>query len=304
MQEVSCARCGRSVPINASIVHEEKSYCDTCAEELKGQPDVDWKGAHPGVDPTICAWCGKDNHRHPFPTDGVAPVCPDCHAKQIKRPLPTWVKLFLAAVALIAIGGFFVNARFFQAWMGFRTASRIFAAGDYAGAASGMAAAGKLVPESTDLADVAGLYQGVSFYMADRSADALPLLQQWVHTHPDDDEVGRLALQAEVGAAFDSHRYQDMYAASVKARNKYPSDSTLALQVASAAACVYADTGERRYDKEARDLVSAVRGSVSQADSAGAEEYITRVLYRLDSREIIDSDEYYRRFPVPERSTK
>jgi tetratricopeptide (TPR) repeat protein len=304
MQEVSCSRCGRSVPTNESVVHEAQSYCGTCAEELKNQPGLDWAGAHPGVDPTVCAWCGKDNCRHAFSTDGVAPVCPDCHARQVKRPLPTWVKLFLAAVVVIAVGGFAANARFFQAWMDYRACGPALASGDYARAASTMAAAARLVPESTDLVEVAGLYQAISFLAANRSTEALPLFQQWARNHPEDDSVAGLALQAELGAAFDNRRYQDMYAASVKLRDRNPRDYTPMLGVASAAACLYAETGETHYHQEAQGIIAVVRGGVSPSDSADAEEYIARILYRLESRQIIDQAEYYRRFPVRERSAK
>jgi len=109
--------------------------------------------------------------------------------------------------------------------MDYRASGPALASGDYARAASTMAAAAKLVPESTDLAEAAGLFQAINFLAEDKSTEALPLFQRWSRNHPEDDSI------------------------------------------------------------------AGVRGGVSPADCADAEEDITRILYRLESRQIIDRAE-------------
>ena len=148
------------------------------------------------------------------------------------------------------------------------------------------------------------MYQGIDLYVTDRSAEAVPLLLQWAQKHPDDEGITRIELQAEASAAFDARRYQDMYAASVKVRDKYPADHGAMLAVASAAACMYVVTTEEHYRQEALDIIGGVRGNLSADESAAAEDLIRRTVYRLDNREIIDPEEYYRRFPEQDRSTR
>jgi hypothetical protein len=85
-------------------------------------------------------------------------------------------------------------------------------------------------------------------------------------------------------------------------RARAPDNDRHALSAASAAACRYAESGEERYRREAEELIRTVRGRVPAAQSGEVEEYVERIQYRLDSRQIIDQDEYYRRFPERQRS--
>ena len=116
MREVTCSQCGRSVPMNDSMVYDDRVFCMTCAEVRGKEPEVTWKDARRGVDPTVCAWCRRDNGSTPLPTDGVAPVCPDCHERQLRHPFPRWVRIFLFLVIALAAGGMVLNARFYRAW--------------------------------------------------------------------------------------------------------------------------------------------------------------------------------------------
>lgn len=302
MREVTCSRCGRSVPMNDSTIHEEQTYCAACAGELKEQPEVSWVGARQGVDPTVCAWCGRDNGSSPLPSDGVAPLCSDCHERHLRHPFPLWVQLFLVVVLAAAAGGMVANARFFRAWTGIRQANREMALGLFESGAKRMATAAAQVPESQDLAAVSQLYRGVSLLQLDRSAEAAPLLRQWASQHPDDEGILRFALMAESNAAFEARQYELMHRKATELRNRAPDEDWYTLSAASAAACRYAEAGEERYRREAEELIRTVRGRAPAAQSGEFEEYIERIQYRLDSRQIVDRDEYYRRFPARRRS--
>lgn len=297
MREVTCRQCGRSVPMNDSVEREGSTYCATCAEEQKSRPDVSWIGARPGVDPTICAWCRRDNGSTPLPNDGVAPVCDACNERHLHHPFPGWIFLFLVLAFGLAAGAMVVNARFYGAWIGFRAAQRDFGAGRFEQAASRIVAAAARVPESTDLAEASTLFQGFSLVFLDRSAEAVPLLRQWVTSHAEDTAVGAFLLQAEIGAAYDARDYALMYEKAAEMRDRSPDANQSMLQLASAAACRYAETGDERFRREAETLVNQVRARAPAEEREATEEYIARILHRLSTREIIDKNEYDRRFP-------
>jgi hypothetical protein len=303
VREVTCSRCGKFVPTNDSSIHGGQTFCSACIEELKGSADVSLEGALPGVDPTICAWCGKDNGSSPLPSDGVAPVCHDCHERHLRHIFPAWVLVFLGAVLAVAAAGMAANLRFFRSWTGIRMAKHDLAAGRLENAATRMAAAAALVPESEDLAEASRLYEGLSLLQRDRPAEALPLLQRWVQKYPGDKSVLLDVLIAEYGAAFYTRQYEQMYRKAVELRTRIPNDDMINMYVASAAACRFAESGDERYRREAEELIRAVRARVPPAQADIIEEGIERIQYRLESRQIIDRAEYYRRFPERRRST-
>ena len=258
---------------------------------------MSWIGARPGVDPTVCAWCRRDNGSTPLPNDGVAPVCDACNERHLHHPFPGWIFLFLVLAFALAAGAMVVNARFYGAWSGFRAARRDFAEGRFEQAASGIAAAAARVPESVELAEASWLFQGVFFVFQDRSAEAVPLLRRWVTVHAEDETIGQLLLQAEIGVAYDARDYALMYEKAADLRDSSPGVNQSVLQLASAAACRYAETGDERFRREAETLVSQVRARAPAEEREATEEYIARILHRLSTREIIDKDEYDRRFP-------
>jgi hypothetical protein len=158
------------------------------------------------------------------------------------------------------------------------------------------------VPESKDLAEASVLFQGISFVFQDRSAEAVPLLRRWMTSHAEDAAIGVLLLEAELGAAYDARDYALMYEKAVDLRDRSPGVNRSVLQLASAAACRYAETGDERFRREAETLVGQVRERATAEEREANEEYIARILHRLSTREIIDKDEYDRRFPRPSGS--
>ena len=68
--------------------------------------------------------------------------------------------------------------------------------------------------------------------------------------------------------------------------------------VASALACKYAKTGDSSYREQAEGMLAQAANDAKTEPNAQKiyDEYAERIQYRLKSREIIDTDEYNRRF--------
>ncbi len=112
-----------------------------------------------------------------------------------------------------------------------------------------------------------------------------------------------LAVSAETlegSAAFERKDYDRFLAVAEKASKENADSPQLAAMLASALACKYAVTGNEEYRKraeaaleKARKLAASSSSAELQADLTGWEE---RTRYRLKSREIIEREEFDRRF--------
>ena len=79
---------------------------------------------------------------------------------------------------------------------------------------------------------------------------------------------------------------------------KTPDDPAAAGAVASALACKYAVTGDPEFRKQAEQMLDKAQTLAQQSPQSKAsfDEYAERIRYRLQTREIIDKEEYDRRF--------
>ena len=99
------------------------------------------------------------------------------------------------------------------------------------------------------------------------------------------------------GAAFEHKDYDRFLELSKSALKMSPQDPRLLATVASGLACKYATTGLPEYRTQAEQALAQAREqSLSAEEKANYEEYAERIVYRLNSREIIDKDVYDRRF--------
>ena len=127
--------------------------------------------------------------------------------------------------------------------------------------------------------------------------DAARLMHEAAAAYP---EAPGLALAADWydgGAAYERKDYDTFLAISQK-QWKHASTSETAAVVASAFACKYAVTGDPSYRKQAEEMLHSAN-DLAQSDQKALQsyqEYAERILYRLNSREIIDKQEYDRRF--------
>lgn len=113
-------------------------------------------------------------------------------------------------------------------------------------------------------------------------------------------ESRNLAVAADFyagGAAFERKDYDSFVAFSRAAMNKTPEDPHVVAGVASALACKYAVSGNPEFRASAEELLGKAKALTKDAEAqADYEEYAERIRHRLDTREIIDKEEYDRRY--------
>lgn len=129
------------------------------------------------------------------------------------------------------------------------------------------------------------------------AAEAARLMHEAAALYP---EARGLAIAAEAsdeGTAFEAKDYDRFLTIAAKQWQEYPSAETAAA-VASALACKYAVTGDPKYKQQSEEMMEAARQKVGTDPEAlkAFQEYIERIRYRLDSRQIISKTEYDRKF--------
>jgi hypothetical protein len=121
-------------------------------------------------------------------------------------------------------------------------------------------------------------------------------------------ELPSLAFAAEFydsGAAFARKDYDTFVAITKKQWNEHPS-AAMAAALASSLACKFAVTDDATYKQQSEEMLAKAQ-QMAQGDAEALknlEEYLPRIRYRLDTRQIITKKEYDRRFRSAEASKK
>jgi len=123
-----------------------------------------------------------------------------------------------------------------------------------------------------------------------------PQEQEALAIKPNDPEYTMALLQAESGLAYEQRDYDRFLEAEETLAKRQPDDPIAALGVASAHACKYAVTGDATPRTLAERQIEAA-SKMKGADGPAFAEYLDRIRYRLETREIISRNEYRRRFP-------
>jgi hypothetical protein len=129
-----------------------------------------------------------------------------------------------------------------------------------------------------------------------KEVEAARLMHEAAAAYP---ELPGFATAAEVydsGAAFARKDYDTFVAITRKQWNEHPS-AAMAAALASSLACKYAVTGEVTYRRESEEMLAKAQ-QMSKGDAQALknlEEYLPRIRYRLDTRQIITKKEYDRR---------
>lgn len=99
-------------------------------------------------------------------------------------------------------------------------------------------------------------------------------------------------------AAFDRKDYDSFLEISKAASAKWPNDPQRIAGLASALACKYAVTGDQAFRKQSEDTLEKARllAQRSPEEKTNFDAFAERIRYRLASREILDTEEYNRRF--------
>lgn len=132
---------------------------------------------------------------------------------------------------------------------------------------------------------------------AHRDDEAVALMQQASNEYPESADLAVAALYYKAGAAFDRKDYDGFLEFSTAVMQKSPDSSSTVAGVASALAAKYASTGNPEFRARSEEMLAKAQAlSQTPEDKANFQEYAERIRYRLDTREIIDKDEYDRRF--------
>jgi hypothetical protein len=272
-----------------------RTLCNACCAEMLAQAPAPRPDLQRQVDPTICANCNSDNGTVPLRQLAGLPVCDRCEAFFRNRPFPAWVKLSLAAVlALVAISLIW-NMRFFQAYLELKRFAAYSEQGQLEAATAQMSLAASHVPESRELCGMATFFQGVDLRRQNKYAEALPKLVQSRGQVPPEWDVDTLILHTRGAAAFDAKDYDEFLAAATTLNQRRPDEPYSRATLASALACKYVQTGDAAFRDRALACLREAKNM--PAKDPTFPEYENRILYRIESREIITLEEFQKRFP-------
>jgi len=129
------------------------------------------------------------------------------------------------------------------------------------------------------------------------SAEAAKLMRAAAQEYPEAPNLSLAAERLDEGAAFEAGDYDKFLALAQQHFKQSPNFMTEGA-VASALACKYAKTGDSSYREQAEGMLAQAANDAKTEPNAQKiyDEYAERIQYRLKSREIIDTDEYNRRF--------
>ena len=294
MIKVRCESCQQEFPMADTVKVSDRLLCVACGNAFLAVA----KTVSPGAvrrepDPTICARCGADHGETRLEPVAGAPVCPSCANHLRNYPFPVWLKLSAVGLVALVIFSLTWNARFILAYRELHQFTAAMSEGDIDRAAALMTAAADHVPEASDLRLHADYLQGISLLQQDKCDEAVVHFQRCQQLPPDMG-VRSLTLQAEMSAAFNKKDYDRFLDRSQEWLRELPQDRTAVAAVASAYACKYAVTGDRQFRNRAMEMLEKAEG---MKDQPLEPTYAQRILHRLESREIIDHDEFVKRFP-------
>jgi tetratricopeptide (TPR) repeat protein len=244
----------------------------------------------------VCGWCDADSPHEHVARIAEVPTCEECDSRMRNFPYPNWVRVGFLLLLLAAVISIVMNSRFLFAYFEHRKAARLMNAGQLNEAADLMQTAANRVPEVKDFDILAGCMRGIALLAADDSRGAVAVFQRLVTMDPGVEHFRTLLLHAESGAAFDDKDYDKFLQTSQTLAAMEPGTADSKMRMASAYACLYVARNDRDALAKARQLLAEAK-ELPASDAEQFEEYYNRILYRIESREIISSKEYARRFP-------
>jgi hypothetical protein len=300
MRSTTCSRCGGEFPRSGAYAFRGAEYCAPCADTLRSDPEASDEEFLALSDPTTCAFCGADGGEAEFPRQMGLPACPACERRLYRAPLPTWVKAFLAAIALVLVACTLLNLPYYRSFALSKSSVAALKRGDLALAAARMGAASAALPKDVDTASTAALLGAWASVSAGDMAAAEGRYEAYLAAVPNDAGIRREYRRVQASLAFDKKEWREFYRHSAAASEGDESPMGL-LARASAAASLWAAYGEADRKAEAEGLIAralaGLSAGLSEGDRAQAEALARRTRYRIDTREILEPDEYYRRHP-------
>lgn len=299
MKQVICEKCEEGFQINDTLKVRGDVVCGPCAESIFTEEKIPANQVQQQIDPTICAGCGLDNGDAEFVKLGPLPVCPTCEALFKNRPFPNWIKTALVGMVILVISTLVWNSRFIRAYCELKCFETAMNAGDLQRGAAYFISAARRVPENEELQAYGTFYEGILLLNQDKPAEALKLLESCRGRINEESGLDVLIMNAQVGVAFNRGDYDEFLQLAKELGELNVDDPTYVGQLASAYACKYAETQNEEY--KVKSLMALERARTLAGNNAELEafhaEYAQRILHRLHTRQIINREEFYKRYP-------
>lgn len=140
--------------------------------------------------------------------------------------------------------------------------------------------------------------QGVDFERKGQWEEGARKMREAARDYPEQPELAYAAESSEETVAFEAKDYDQFLKLAEGNWSRGPQTSLRAGAVASALACKYVVTGEEQMKARAEEMLERARtlSKDSPTEAKAFKEFEERIAYRLRAREIIDTDEYNRRF--------
>jgi len=299
VKQVTCEKCEEGFQINETLKVRGDVVCGPCAESIVTSEKIPVDQVQQQIDPTICVGCGLDNGDADFVKLGPLPVCSTCEALFKNRPFPTWIKAALVGMVILVISTLVWNSRFIRAYYELKCFESAMNTGDIQRGAAYFSSAARRIPENEGLQTYGAFYEGILLLNQDKPAEALKVLESCRGRIDEEAGLDVLIMNAQVGIAFDRGDYDEFLQLAKELSGLNKDDPTYAGQLASAYACKYAETQDEQYKVKALVALERAR-TLASADAmyeASHAEYAQRILHRLHTRQIIDRDEFYKRYP-------
>ena len=295
MKLVTCGICrNEKTPVNSSLRVDDVVYCENCLKQnFPTDADLKGKSLVREFDPTICSQCSNDFGEVHLKHVGSYPMCDWCKQKLDARIFPTWVKAFLAGVAIVVVLSLGLNWRFIEAYYQIQKLRIVLDYGSDKDAFDLYSKISENVSEVSDFAKLADYHKARILLAEDKSAEALEVFKN-CQDLPEGYGVPILSLQAEIGASYDKKDYAGFVDASTRYL-AYDTSSVALAGVASAYACIYA---EQKSDSAKMIAMQYLQRAINMHDTTQFfTEYLNRIEHRLATGEIIDQETFNARFP-------
>lgn len=282
---------------NSELILPKGNYSISFSGNIENNSSVA-PGENPEDDTDVsgstCAFCKNQFEGTQLGRLSVYPICESCRVDIARKTFPLWVKLFFTGVLILVAFSIFWNWRFYSAYQGIKNANIAAGKGDIAGAAEKMGNAGKQVPEVKEIAEMASYYKGIDLLNKDKSTEALSEFENCVDLSADL-HINELTLQAQMASGFDKKDYK-LFLTSAKTFLQLDTTKAVAwASVASAYACLYAQSNLDSLRQQSFKYYN--RSKAMDDTSADEKEFLGRILYRLDTKQIITKEQFDKQYP-------
>ena len=140
---------------------------------------------------------------------------------------------------------------------------------------------------------------------SEQPEEALQSLKQARQKYPEWKALNGGEIPISIAIAFKKRQWDQFLSLAEESFREDPTSSEAAAQVASALAAKYAVTGDHSFRQRSEEMLAKAKTlAVTSEELTAFTEYSERIQHRLTTREIIDKDEYDRRYRASQKIAK